>query len=235
MTEGMTNEDDRLLAAEYALGLLSAGEARAFEDLMAVSGDARRDFAFWAERLSAMTNQIAAVNPPAELRNRLNRIVKAQIAKEAPAEPAKGRGWGLMPLLAGGIVAASLSIWAVSTVFTPTVDAPLAMARLAAPDQSLVVEVAYAADRETLEITRTAGAPPDGQVFELWLLAEDGTVASLGVLPSGENGTLRLPAGLWPQLRGATCAISIEPPGGSPSGAPTGRVVALGPIVFAET
>jgi anti-sigma-K factor RskA len=42
---------------------------------------------------------------------------------------------------------------------------------------------------------------------------------------------MRLADALAQLLRqGATIAISVEPPGGSPTGAPTGPVVASGPL-----
>jgi anti-sigma-K factor RskA len=66
-------------------------------------------------------------------------------------------------------------------------------------------------------------------VFELWGIA--GPTAHpvpLGVIPSG--GTLRL-AKLPRNIgAGATLAISIEPPGGSPTGLPTGPVVFMGTL-----
>jgi anti-sigma-K factor RskA len=71
--------------------------------------------------------------------------------------------------------------------------------------------------------------PPSGSAFELWAIAPGAAhPQSLGVIPP--DGVLRLDA-LPPSVRdGATLAISIEPPGGSPTRQPTGPVVFVGAL-----
>ena len=65
------------------------------------------------------------------------------------------------------------------------------------------------------------------KVFELWMLPNEGNPESIGLLPvNGGSVTHRLPAGLSALLRQSKgLAVSIEPPGGSPTGLPTGPVV----------
>ncbi|PWG68431.1 hypothetical protein DF186_25135, partial [Enterococcus hirae] len=67
---------------------------------------------------------------------------------------------------------------------------------------------------------------------ELWLIA-DGADApvSLGVLDNAGTTRIRVPDDIAPGVRTGTIAISIEPPGGSPTGAPTGTVVAMATFV----
>jgi anti-sigma-K factor RskA len=73
--------------------------------------------------------------------------------------------------------------------------------------------------------------PEDRRVPELWIIPDDGKPRSLGVMPSGGPSSMPVPRGHMPHLRrGATFAISREPQGGSPTGAPTGPVVATGKI-----
>jgi len=75
----------------------------------------------------------------------------------------------------------------------------------------------------------TAATPPNDRAFELWAIAPGATrPRSLGVIPA--SGELRLGT-VPPDLRdGATLAISIEPPGGSPTQQPTGPVVFVGSV-----
>ena len=71
-----------------------------------------------------------------------------------------------------------------------------------------------------------------GRVLELWSVPPQGTPRSLGLIKADGVTVLdrqRLPATL---LRGGTAAlaVSVEPPGGSPTGVPTGPVVFAGKL-----
>ena len=68
--------------------------------------------------------------------------------------------------------------------------------------------------------------------LELWALPPGGKPKSLGVLASTERETLKLVA-VADQTLGdvPALAVSLEPPGGSPTGQPTGPVLYTGPCV----
>ena len=53
---------------------------------------------------------------------------------------------------------------------------------------------------------------------------------SLGVLPQDAASRITLPEALRGKLVGSVLAISDEPEGGSPTGAPTGAVLATGEL-----
>jgi len=76
----------------------------------------------------------------------------------------------------------------------------------------------------------TAFAPvqvPGGKALELWLQPPDATAPrSLGLLPAAGR-QVTLPGVPAP---GTVLSVSLEPPGGSPTGAPTGRVVYAGTL-----
>jgi len=64
-----------------------------------------------------------------------------------------------------------------------------------------------------------------GKTYQLWILAEPlGPVPrSLGLLEDGTAPTRKTLSGFDPALlQNATFGISVEPPGGSPTGRPTG-------------
>jgi anti-sigma-K factor RskA len=65
----------------------------------------------------------------------------------------------------------------------------------------------------------------------LWLIAEGGAPVSLGLLEPQGPSRITVPDDLRPVLAGATLAVSDEPPGGSPTGQPTGAVLAAGVFV----
>ena len=66
---------------------------------------------------------------------------------------------------------------------------------------------------------------------ELWVIPADGKPRSLGILGTSKQAHMQLANALADLLQqGATIAISVEPKGGSPTGSPTGPVVASGAL-----
>jgi anti-sigma-K factor RskA len=76
--------------------------------------------------------------------------------------------------------------------------------------------------------------PAPGQVPELWVIAGDGTPHSIGTGSDAPQQAMVVPAALRTTLLGAdantTLAVSMEPPGGSPTGKPTGFIAGRGPL-----
>lgn len=81
-----------------------------------------------------------------------------------------------------------------------------------------------------LRASRPVLAGPQ-QSYELWLIPrEGGAPISLAVLGQLDV-ELRLPAAQAGRLQaGAKLAVSVEPAGGSPTGAPTGPVILIGEL-----
>ena len=106
------------------------------------------------------------------------------------------------------------------------------LAQLAGPDAPTTVTALVTQDRKTLALRAARpSAPPGGSSYELWLLpAEGGAPISLGVL-AALDARLTLAEANSARLRaGARLAVSVEPRGGSPTGAPTGPVILIGAI-----
>jgi anti-sigma-K factor RskA len=128
----------------------------------------------------------------------------------------------------GGAVTATALVLALLFWSGPPGTAPALTAEIAAEDRSLVYAVRFEPAQDRLEVTRTDGAPAEGRVHELWLIAEGAPgPVSLGVLPADGRAILELPEALAATVAGGTLAVSDEPPGGSPTGQPTGAVLAL--------
>ena len=71
-----------------------------------------------------------------------------------------------------------------------------------------------------------------GRSLELWALPRGGKPKSLGIVGSANRGSLKLLAAADQALGDVPAlAISLEPPGGSPTGQPTGPVLYSGPCV----
>ncbi len=67
--------------------------------------------------------------------------------------------------------------------------------------------------------------------FELWVIPPGGTPHSLGLVDPSKAVRVVVPPELWPHVSAdSVLAITVEPPGGSPTGKPTGPVIANGPL-----
>ena len=87
--------------------------------------------------------------------------------------------------------------------------------------------------QRTLFVRRVSATPETGRSYELWLIpSRTSAPRSLGVVGAGEFTQRALPGNIdLDMLRSATYAVSLEPSGGSPSGAPTGPVLFTGKAV----
>jgi anti-sigma-K factor RskA len=98
-------------------------------------------------------------------------------------------------------------------------------------------KTAWLVSRQSLEapIKAQALAVPVmtvAQAYELWQLPPDGARLSLGLLNEQGGTVLQLTTDLSQLVQpGVGMGVSIEPPGGSPTGAPTGPVVYSGSIL----
>lgn len=200
-------EEDAALAAEYVLGVLD------LPDRLAAEGRIKADPAFadlvaeWEQRLSPLNDEFDEAPAP----DLLPRI-EARLFPQA-ARPARR---GLWRWFAGMAVAASLVIAAIATLTPPQ---SVLVATLATEDARLAYEVQSFGG--TLQITRVAGVGAvRGQVHEFWVIAPGAAPVSLGLLQDAPLTVTypAIPAG-W------TLAVSVEPAGGSPTGAPTGPVI----------
>jgi anti-sigma-K factor RskA len=228
-TDGLTpEEEDLALAGEYVLGLLEPGELRAFEARLPYDPTLRTMVAAWSENFTSLMAHVPAVAPP--------RMVEEAILRRLfPEVPQASRsGWSLWSTLLGGATAAALTtavllIWSIGPALLGTGGEPDYAARIMADNGTLVVEARFDADTRRLEVQRTAGDVPEDRDLELWLLqGED--VHSLGVVPRDAAGVIEVTAELALGFEGGALAVSLEPPGGSPTGQPTGPVVAVGNV-----
>ncbi|MGF7150871.1 anti-sigma-K factor RskA [Sphingomonas zeicaulis] len=109
--------------------------------------------------------------------------------------------------------------------------APMMIAQLAPPErQPMPMAMAAVMPDGALKIAPGPMAG-EGKSAELWVIPAGGQPVSLGLVRPGEMNTLTIRAEIRPMINGeATLAISIEPSGGSPTGQPTGPVVAAGRV-----
>jgi anti-sigma-K factor RskA len=229
---GPEPEGDDLVAAEYVLGVLSAGEREAAARRVETDAAFARLVTDWQKRLAALDAGYGEIEPPASVKAALDaRLFQPAAAASAPsglfASLAFWRGMSIVALAAIVVLAA------LPFLREPPGEVPTErlVAALAAEGSEVSYLVVYDGASGEIALSRLAGEPGDGSDFELWVIEGDNPPASLGVVPEGETGRLAASPDLRQRIAGGVVfAISLEPDGGSPTGQPTGPVVAAGEL-----
>jgi anti-sigma-K factor RskA len=88
------------------------------------------------------------------------------------------------------------------------------------------------ADGTSLLVMPAALLSSDQRAMELWLIPAGDKPYSLGLIEPGRPVRLDVPRDLVARISAdAALAVSMEPPGGSPTGQPTGPVIASGKLI----
>ncbi|HTI67279.1 MAG TPA: anti-sigma factor [Caulobacteraceae bacterium] len=234
MSAGGPDDLDRmpdLTAGEYVLGVLDAAESAIARRRIATEPTFAAEVAYWEGRLLPLVEQV----PPATPRTAVWEAIASRLTAPRQAENrSRPNSWENLALWRG-LALASTALAAVSIAMVigaraprpVKAPAPLAVARLERPNDGGVAFVATLdPTRRQLVLTPTGRPIPPGRSTQLWLLPPNGAPVSLGLTP-GHATAFALPWGLGST---STLAVSLEPVGGSPTGAPTGPVIAAGKL-----
>jgi anti-sigma-K factor RskA len=208
----MDSDDLNDLAAEYVLGTLAGAERVAFEARLQRDPAAMRAVALWAGQLQPLADAVTPAIPPTELWQRIQR----EAGLPAPSKM-RAPMW-IAAALAAAVIAISFLV--PDLMFKPDVNS---VAQLAPQGGEPAFVVSVLDDHQKLLIRAAKVDAVPNQSYELWAVPPAGAApVSLGIIaPTGETerdlaesvrGLLRV---------GATLAVSLEPEGGSPTGAPT--------------
>jgi anti-sigma-K factor RskA len=223
-------DEDEFLVAEYALGLLTPAEYDALGNRLRHEPVLRADLNFWRSRLASLDGEFAEVTAPAGVWPALERRLFADRTAAA-----RTGFWNSLNLWRGFSAAAALvAIVAIGVnVATPRPDANAfaaqVVAALSAQGSSVSVVALYNADTGKLRLTALSGESVPDKDYELWAIEGSNAPKSMGVITvSGSKDMTLTPDELKGFGAGTTLAISLEPKGGSPTGQPTGAIVAAG-------
>lgn len=224
---------DEVLAGEYVLGVLSA------ENRARVEARIRRDRAFaaivarWEENLSPLNEEYESIAPPDFILPMVERRVLSARRRQEQGGMLAAL-WGSLALWRF-VALASLFLFAGTMFFNArqpvavTLQPLRPLAELSGENNAVSLAARYDAANGRLRLTPVATAAEDQHSLELWVIDGADPAVSLGILPQSGEGELSVPETLRPKLKdGVTLAVSLEPYGGSPSGAPTGPVLAKG-------
>jgi anti-sigma-K factor RskA len=225
--------DGDVLAAEYVLGVLAPAKRREIEQRIAREPALAAEVAFWEERLVGLADAAPPVTPPPDGWSRIEAAIAAETA--APAQPSSVwqslAFWRGLAAASASLAAASIAALAYIAVAPAPPRAPLTATLGSSAGQPSFV-AAVTATGNTLVIVPAALLANDQRSYELWLIPNGETrPRSLGLVQPGQPIRLDIPSGLAGRItQDATLAVSLEPPGGSPTGQPTGPVIAAGKL-----
>ena len=240
MSDARKNQEREALAAERALGLLTGADRT---DAVALErGDSAfaADVARWRGRLAPLLDEIEPVAPPDALWGRIERATGegADMTNVVQLRRKMLRwraGAGAMTAIAASLGFVLLqqprSVPTPVVVQQPPLSTPM-VAMLGDGGKSMKVVASWDPTARQLVLAVAGEMPADpAHAHQLWVIPADGKPRSLGTMPASKQMHMRLADALADLLQqGATIAISVEPPGGSPTGQPTGPVVASGAL-----
>jgi anti-sigma-K factor RskA len=221
-------DDDPTLAAEYVLGVLSAAERHAAELRAAQEPTFAREIAFWEARLGHLASDVAPVAPSATVWRGIETALRPA---DAPQERSIWDSLAFWRSFAVGTAAVAMACLAALFYIEvgPVQRAPL-VATLDAAGGSAGFFAAVTTDGQIMVIPASV-TRPDGRAWQLWLIPPGDRPHSLGLLPGSQPVRITVPDNLRRQVaRDAVLAVSVEPPSGSPTGLPTGPVIANGKL-----
>lgn len=211
------------LAARYVLGTLSGRARRRMERICQQNVSARTAVSRWEDRLAELADQAAPVQPPAVVW----RNIREQLHGNYTGRESRRTHWRSRIGLAIAAGIAALSVMAGWWVITRS-PATQIVATIADERQAELWSIEAVAGRDELRVTASTNLPLDrSHAYELWALSKSGGApVSLGLMPHQGRRVLQLNAAQRSALADAQqVAISREPLGGSPTGAPTGPVM----------
>lgn len=236
----LSSETLHALAGEYVLGTLRGAARRRFEALMRADAQVAAVVHRWEARMTPLADEVAPVEPP----QRVWRAIEARLdatgaAPRGARVPSgeKGSFWNSLPFwrtvgaLAGGVATVLLGFFLYLS--TGPRGEPVFVAVLEETVPNGPVRTVISMHSPDLLRVRMVKPWSDtgGRSLELWVVPAEGPPRSLGTVPNAPGDTMIEITAVDPRVRGAAAmALSLEPQGGSKSGAPTGPIVAKGVI-----
>ncbi|MFT3954367.1 MAG: anti-sigma factor [Piscinibacter sp.] len=228
MDYGRPELADRLAAA-YVAGTLRGPARRRFEALLPAHPMLRGAVRGWQQRLMPLTAGIVPEPPSPQVWQR----IEARLFGAAAAPP-PARWWARLAYWRGFAALASVAALSLAVLLAspaPVQPPIVVVLNATAPGgEGGVMPASFVAsisgDGRTVVAKPIAAVElRNDRTLELWAAAGKNPPRSLGLIAANAATVVRraqLPPGT------DHLAVSLEPPGGSPTGAPTGPVLAVG-------
>ncbi|MGU3539620.1 anti-sigma factor [Methylobacterium sp. A54F] len=220
--------DRDLRAAEYVLGTLPPAERAAFAIERSIDPAAEAAARAWESRLAPLDAAAPEVRPDARVWARIAAALPGAVAANdddrVGALTRKLRFWR-GAAAAGGLLAAGLALAVGAGLLRPQpAGRYIAVVQSGGAQPALIVSVDTATG--TAQVRPVEAAAPAGRSLELWYVAAGAAPRSLGLVGAAP-GRVAVPGA----DASGVLAVSSEPPGGSPTGQPTGPVLYTGKLI----
>jgi anti-sigma-K factor RskA len=233
------NGDPRQLAAELALGVLEGDELSRARAMVASDAEFRNEVERWSGRLAPLLDEVEPAPPPGAVWRGIEARLGPTSANDNMAT--LQRRVGMWRGIAGAAMAIAASLAVVLVVqpqpqtaapTPPAVAASPPMVAMLGDEKRMMLVASWDPMSRQLVLAVAGDMPADPRhSHELWVIPADGKPRSLGVMGDSKQAHMKLAEALADLMsEGATVALSVEPRGGSPTGSPTGPVVASGAL-----
>lgn len=241
------DERERVLAAEFSLGLLEGEELLAARGRMASDPDFAWRREWWDDWFVPLCDDVAGAEPSAHVWD----AIAAQVQPNTGTGAAdvsnvvlldmerRVRRWQWTAGLTSAAAAVALALFAFTPGADPIPDTAPQMAAAQTPlmasipvGDTLRLGVTFLPDSDEMLVS-AAGFTADGvHDHELWLVpADGGALQSLGVVVPGEERRVALAQEVVTNMGdGVELLLTREPIGGKPEGVDAGPVVAQGAL-----
>ncbi|MGH8780526.1 anti-sigma factor [Paraburkholderia sp.] len=227
-----------LRCAEYVLGVLDTAGRREIEKALQRDPRLADSTARWQNRLLPLGEDIGEMAPPAYVWTRIES--ELGFVSAAPRRPPTGfwnnlRAWRWVGIGSSMAVAALVVLSVVPLLHKPAAvpgAGGYMVASIVGQDSGTGWTATVDVQRARMVIVPVTATPiAVGHSAELWLIPPGARPIPLGLVAADHPTIVSLSGPGLAQLATRTVlAVSLEPPGGSPTGLPTGPVVAKGVV-----
>jgi anti-sigma-K factor RskA len=218
------------LASEYVLGTLPAEQRAEVEQRLTTDAALRSAVDAWEQRLLPLTEQVEPETPSVYLWRRIERSLGHSALQDSTVS-----WWNRLALwrgLAGAGIAASLVLATLLLTRTAAINPTAYVVVLVAPQNQAPGWVIQASHDQAIQLIPLGIMEvPADKTLQFWTKGEDwqGPV-SLGLVKPGQS--LSVPLDKLPPLApNQLFELTLENPGGSKTGKPTGPIQAIGRAV----
>jgi anti-sigma-K factor RskA len=219
------------LVGHYIVGTLRGPARRRFERAMANEPAVAARVNYWLQRANLKPSAAQAVQPSPSVWKRISSDLNLSAYRTPWYERMNfWRNWAYAATAA--LVLFVAGQWIVPTLTAPQLQQIARLSGDASAVAGTTVTASISSDGKQLALKADRAMLANAQQsYELWLLPEGGAAPiSLAVLGSLDAKFALPPAQVGRVTRGAKLAVSVEPAGGSKTGAPTGPVILVGAI-----
>ncbi|HEX7386656.1 MAG TPA: anti-sigma factor [Castellaniella sp.] len=214
------------LTADYVSGAMKGAARRRFEGLMAADASLRRQVRTWEDDLYALVWAVPPRRPP----GRVWHAIHKKVHQKTPMHD--GRIWsgtGFWRLCSATLAAALVAVVVIQPMRPNRAPFPQQVAVLqSSQGQALLMVREGASGALYINTLKDLSQMADGHALELWSIQGKQKPRSLGLVATDGLTQLSMPHGMGHMEK---LAVSLEPPGGSPTGLPTGPVIISGGVL----